>query len=110
MMAPFKFIFMVFISLVLMILIFDLSKANAHTMESDCVIQKIFTSDGQFLVETKMVCRDGNVGPTYWELFAEYYYRDVNQPEYCRYYSRGRHAFKSHGKTCLTVNGRWEIK
>ena len=106
MMAPFKFIFMVFISLVLMILIFDMSKANAHTMESDCVIQKIFTSDGQFLVETKMVCRDGNVGPTYWELFAEFYYSGVSDQEYCRYI-KGNNIFKLPKKVCLNKDGTW---
>ena len=35
---------------------------------------------------------------------------DVNTPEYCRYYSRSGHAFKSFGKVCLDVNGEWEVK
>ena len=36
--------------------------------------------------------------PCYWELFAQFYYRDVNVPEYCRYYSREGHAFKTQEK------------
>ena len=58
-------------------------------------------------------CSDGRKrmdGPSYWQIFAEFYYRDVSAPEYCRYYSRNNHAFKMHGKTCLKSNGRWEIK
>ena len=43
------------------------------------------------------------------KLFAEFYYRDVSAPEYCRYYSRNNHAFKMHGKTCLKSNGRWKL-
>ena len=37
--------------------------------------------------------------PGYWELFAQFYYRDVNAPEYCRYYSRKGHALKSFRKS-----------
>ena len=79
-----------------------------------CIVKTITRQKGDVIErEEVMTCADGRKrldGPSYWDLFAEYYYRDVNQPEYCRYFSRGRHAFKSHGKTCLTVNGRWEIK
>ena len=65
------------------------------------------------LNEEILECRDGRKrrdGPSYWQIFAEFYYRDVSAPEYCRYYSRNNHAFKMHGKTCLKSNGRWEIK
>ena len=58
-------------------------------------------------------CADGKKGietPGYWELFAQFYYRDVSTPEYCRYYSRNKHAFKSPGKVCLDVNGEWEVR
>ena len=58
-------------------------------------------------------CADGKKGietPGYWELFAQFYYRDVSTPEYCRYYSRNKHAFKSPGKVCLMVNGEWEVR
>ena len=40
-----------------------------------------------------MVCRDGNVGPSYWELFAEFYYAGVSEQEYCRYV-KGENIFK----------------
>ena len=43
-------------------------------------------------------------------LFAQFYYHDVNTPEYCRYYSREGHAFKTPGKVCLDVNGEWEVR
>ena len=58
-------------------------------------------------------CSDGRKafdGPSYWELFAQFYYVDVNTPEYCRYYSREGHAFKTPGKVCLQVNGEWEVR
>ena len=84
--------------------------AHGKSTESNCVIQKIYTPDKEILLETKMVCRDGNVGPSYWELFAQFYYRDINTPEYCRYYTRPKHALKSFGKVCLKVNGEWEVQ
>ena len=49
-------------------------------------------------------------GPSYWELFAQFYYRDINTPEYCRKYSRKNHVFKSFGKTCLNKDGEWKVK
>ena len=60
-----------------------------------------------------MECADGRKtvdGPSYWELFAQFYYRDVYTPEYCRYYSRHKHVFKTPGKVCLMKNGEWEVK
>ena len=57
-----------------------------------------------------MISRKKFDGPTYWELFADFYYADMNTPVYCRKYDRGNHAFKSFGKVCLTENGKWEVK
>ena len=57
----------------------------------------------QILLETKMVCRDGNVGPSYWELFAEFYYSVVSEQEYCRYV-KGKLLPK---KVCLNPDGTW---
>ncbi len=48
--------------------------------------------------------------PGYWELFAAFYYKDLNAPEYCRLYSQPSHAFKSFGRACLTTEGSWERK
>ena len=84
--------------------------AYGKSTESNCVIQKIYTPDKETLLETKMVCRDGNLGPSYWELFAQFYYRDINTPEYCRYYTRQNHAFKSFGKVCMNKDGEWEVQ
>ncbi len=63
--------------------------------------------------EEILECADGKKGietPGYWELFAQFYYRDVSAPEYCRHYSRQKHAFKTPGKTCLKIDGEWEIR
>ena len=53
-----------------------------------------------------MVCRDGNVGPSYWELFAEFYYAGVSEQEYCRYV-KGENIFKLPKKVCLNEDGTW---
>ena len=80
-----------------------------------CYIKVIIkqTDNDTIVKEEILECADGKEGiatPGYWELFAQFYYRDVNAPEYCRYYSRPKHAFKSFGKTCLQINGEWEVK
>ena len=103
MMTPFKFTVMIFISLVIAILLFKVNYSYAKNTESNCVIQKIYTPDKETLLETKMVCRDGNVGPTYWELFAEFYYAGVSEQEYCRYV-KGKLLPK---KVCLNKDGTW---
>ena len=103
MMTPFKFAVMIFISLVIAILLFNVNYSYAKNTESNCVIQKIYTPDKETLLETKMVCRDGNVGPTYWELFAEFYYAGVSEQEYCRYV-KGKLLPK---KVCLNKDGSW---
>jgi len=71
------------------------------------------TDDNEIVKEEILECADGRKrfdGPSYWELFAQFYYTDVSAPEYCRYYSRPEHAFKSFGKACLKINGEWEVK
>lgn len=47
--------------------------------------------------------------PGYWELFAEFYYRDVNAPMYCRKYARPDSMFKRPGTVCLSPTGVWEV-
>ena len=69
--------------------------------------------NGEIVKQEVVECADGRKaydGPSYWELFAQFYYVDVNTPEYCRYYSRSGHAFKTPGKVCLDTNGEWEVK
>ena len=79
-----------------------------------CYVKVIIKeSDNQLIKEEILECADGRKrvdGPTYWELFAEFYYTDMAQPEYCRRYSRNGHAFKTPGKVCLDTNGEWEVK
>ena len=79
-----------------------------------CYVKVIIKeSDNQLIKEEILECADGRKradGPTYWELFAEFYYTDMAQPEYCRRYSRNKHAFYSPGKVCLQLNGEWEVK
>jgi len=79
-----------------------------------CFVKVIIKQQGDSIVKEEILeCDDGKKGietPGYWELFAQFYYRDVSVPEYCRYYSRNKHAFKTPGKTCLMVNGEWEVR
>ena len=79
-----------------------------------CFVKVIIKQQGDNIIkEEVMECADGKKGidtPGYWELFAQFYYRDISAPEYCRYYSRNKHAFKSPGKVCLDVNGEWEVR
>ena len=79
-----------------------------------CYVKVIIKqSDNQIIKEEILECADGRKradGPTYWELFAEFYYTDMSQPEYCRAYSRNGHAFKTPGKVCLKLNGEWEVR
>jgi len=79
-----------------------------------CFVKVIIKQQGDSIVKEEILeCADGKKGietPGYWELFAQFYYRDVSVPEYCRYYSRDKHAFKTPGNTCLMVNGEWEVR
>jgi hypothetical protein len=79
-----------------------------------CFVKVIIKQKGDDIMKEEILeCADGKKGidtPGYWELFAQFYYRDVSAPEYCRYYSRSGHAFKTPGKTCLKINGEWEVQ
>ncbi len=79
-----------------------------------CFVKVIIKQKGDNIVKEEILeCADGKKGidtPGYWELFAQFYYRDISAPEYCRVYSRPNHVFKSFGKTCLKQDGNWEVK
>ena len=79
-----------------------------------CFVKVVIKQKGDEIIKEEILeCADGKKGidtPGYWDLFAQFYYHDVNTPEYCRYYSRDKHAFKSPGKVCLDVNGEWEVR
>ena len=81
----------------------------------NCVMKVIYyeRGDGGLVKEEILECADGRVafdGPTYWQLFSEFYYSGVNVPKYCRKYDRPNHAFKSYGTVCLNKKGKWEVK
>ena len=79
-----------------------------------CYIKVVIKQKGDTIVKEEILeCADGRKkfdGPSYWELFAQFYYRDINTPEYCRYYTRQNHAFKSFGKVCMNKDGEWEVQ
>ena len=79
-----------------------------------CFVKVVIKQRGDEIIKEEILeCADGKKGidtPGYWELFAQFYYRDVFAPEYCRYYSREGHAFKTPGKVCLNVDGEWEVR
>ena len=79
-----------------------------------CYVKVIIKQKGDTIVKEEILeCADGRKkfdGPSYWELFAMFYYHDINNPNYCRKYSRPTHAFKSYGEMCLKSNGKWEVK
>ena len=113
--------------LIVFLLITGVAVGGEKILRSEIVSIQPEKTDGQYCfikVQIKQVddviykeeileCADGKRGietPGYWELFAQFYYRDIGTPEYCRYYSRSGHAFKTPGKVCLDVNGEWEVK
>ena len=79
-----------------------------------CFVKVVIKQRGDEIIKEEILeCADGKKGidtPGYWELFAQFYFRDVYAPEYSRYYSREGHAFKTPGKVCLNVNGEWEVR
>ena len=79
-----------------------------------CYVKIEIKQIGDDIIKQEILeCADGRRGintPGYWDLFAQFYYKDVSAPEYCRFYSRPNHVFKSFGKTCLNKNGEWEVK
>jgi hypothetical protein len=84
-----------------------------ESANQNCYVSVKITQEGESVVKKEILeCADGRKGlitPGYWEMFAQFYYKEVSAPEYCRYYSRPDHAFKSFGKTCLNKNGEWRI-
>ena len=113
--------------LILFLLLSGIAVGGEKILRSEIISIKPDKVDGQYCfvkVEIKQVgdvitkeeileCSDGRKaydGPSYWELFSQFYYVDVNTPKYCRHYSRSGHAFKTPGKVCLDTNGEWEVK
>ena len=86
--------------------------------ENPCMITVVTTQkclDSQCLIsqttkEEVLKCKDGYDGPSYWEIFAQFYYADLTTPAYCRQYARPDHPFKLPGMICLNEDGDWEVK
>jgi len=85
-----------------------------ESANQNCYVVIKITQEGDSVVKKEILeCADGRKGlitPSYWEMFAQFYYRDISAPEYCRYYSRPDHVFKSFGKTCLNKDGEWRVQ
>lgn len=96
--------------------LYDNVKPVKNDADQYCYIKVIIkqSANGDISKEEKLYCSDGRSGvsdtPSYWELFAQFYYTSVSTPDYCRYYSRKNHAFKSYGKVCLNKYGEWKVK
>jgi|TARA_B100000073_G_scaffold194443_1_gene161015 hypothetical protein len=95
-----------FIVLILSILLWTnaIGEETPKFTKSNCVIEVIYDENMENEVSRKMICRDGVVGPTYWQLFAQFYYGQENVPPYCRKIEGGLIP----DTVCLTNAGTWE--
>ena len=83
--------------------------------DNTCMIKVLITQkclDSECLIsettkEEVLKCSDGYDGPSYWELFAQFYYTDLTIEPYCRHFARPDHPFKTPGTVCLSENGVW---
>jgi len=115
-----KILFITFIVIVFMCIISISNTVQGKTKsqwlnENPCMIKQVITSvekDGVTTVtkEEVLKCKDGYDGPSYWELFAAFYYSDLTVPAYCRMYARPDHPFKTPGMICLNEKGVWETE
>ena len=115
-----KILFITFIVIVFMCIISISNTVQGKTKsqwlnENPCMIKQVITSvekDGVTTVtkEEVLKCKDGYDGPSYWELFAQFYYADLTVPAYCRMYARPDHPFKTPGMMCLNQKGVWETE
>ena len=80
------------------------------TEKTICLDKECLISETKVSKEEVLKCSDGYDGPSYWELFAQFYYNDLTTPAYCRWYARPDHPFKTPGMMCLNQSGVWETK
>ena len=80
------------------------------TEKTICLDKECLISETKVTKEEVLKCSDGYDGPSYWELFAQFYYADLTVPAYCRQYARPDHPFKTPGMMCLNQSGVWETK
>ena len=81
-------------------------KETEKCQDSQCLLPKITVIEKEEVLE----CKDGYDGPSYWELFAQFYYNQngLTTPAYCRQIARPDHPFKTPGMICLNEQGVWE--
>ena len=91
----------------------EVTYSKIKPIEGNCVIKVEIKQVGNDVVKQEILeCADGRKsydGPNYWELFAQFYYKDVYTPAYCRVYDRPGHFFKKPGTICLTNEGQWRV-
>ena len=80
------------------------------TTKERCLDSECLLKETKVTKEEVLKCNDGYDGPSYWELFAQFYYADLTVPAYCRQYARPDHPFKTPGMMCLNQSGVWETK
>ena len=73
-----------------------------------CKDSKCLIKETQIVKEEVLKCKDGYDGPSYWEMFAQFYYSDLTVPAYCREFARPDHPFKTPGLICLSEDGDWK--
>ena len=80
-------------------------KETEKCQDSQCLLPKITVIEKEEVLE----CKDGYDGPSYWELFAQFYYNQngITTPAYCRQIARPDHPFKTPGMICLNEQGVW---
>ena len=109
------------ISILLLVKVAAAGEKSKWLNENPCMIKVVITEtevckdsmclikETQITKEEVMECKDGYDGPSYWELFAQFYYADLTTPAYCRQYARPDHPFKTPGMICLSEKGVWEV-
>ena len=110
------------ISILLLVKVATAGEKSKWLNENPCMIKVVITEtevckdsmclikETQITKEEVMECKDGYDGPSYWELFAQFYYNGISVPAYCRQYARPDHPFKTPGMVCLRENGVWEVQ
>ena len=73
-----------------------------------CKDSKCLIKETKITKEEVLKCKDGYDGPSYWEMFAQFYYSDLTVPAYCREFARPDHTFKTPGLICLDEDGDWK--
>ena len=71
---PKQFMIFTFIVILLLICFTVLGEEKPTFTKSNCVIEVIYDEKMENEVSRRMICTDGVVGVTYWQLFDKFYY------------------------------------